>query len=67
MKRSRRPSMNPPRPPAVAKQPNIAAAWASYEAMVLPPEAPAILGYAEFIGAPGTGAQLPVRTAVSNT
>jgi len=42
MKRSRRPSMNPPRPPAVAKQPNIAAAWASYEAMVLPPEAPAI-------------------------
>ena len=28
---------------------------------------PAILGFAEFIGAPGTGAQLPVRSAVSNT
>lgn len=28
---------------------------------------PAILGYAEFIGVPGNGAQLPVRTTVSNT
>ena len=28
---------------------------------------PAILAYAEFIGAPGNGQQLPVRTVVSNT
>jgi len=28
---------------------------------------PAILAYAEFIGTPGNGMQLPVRTAVSNT
>lgn len=28
---------------------------------------PAILAYAEFIGSPGTGQQLPVRTTVSNT
>jgi hypothetical protein len=28
---------------------------------------PAILAYAEFIGVPGNGQQLPVRTAVSNT
>jgi hypothetical protein len=28
---------------------------------------PAILAYAEFIGSPGNGLQLPVRTAVSNT
>lgn len=28
---------------------------------------PAILAHAEFIGAPGSGMQLPVRTAVSNT
>jgi hypothetical protein len=28
---------------------------------------PAVLGYAEFIGAPGSGQPLPVRTAVSNT
>jgi hypothetical protein len=28
---------------------------------------PAILAYAEFIGAPASGQQLPVRTAVSNT
>jgi hypothetical protein len=28
---------------------------------------PAILGYAEFIGAPGSGQPLPVRTTVSNT
>ncbi len=28
---------------------------------------PAILAYAEFIGAPGSGQSLPVRTAVSNT
>lgn len=28
---------------------------------------PAILTYAQFIGAPGNGAVLPVRTAVSNT
>jgi hypothetical protein len=28
---------------------------------------PAILAYAQFIGAPGSGMQLPVRTAVSNT
>lgn len=28
---------------------------------------PAILAYAEYIGAPGNGMQLPVRTAVSNT
>ena len=28
---------------------------------------PAILTYGEFIGAPGSGANLPVRTAVSNT
>lgn len=28
---------------------------------------PAILAYAELIGAPGSGAQLPIRTTVSNT
>jgi hypothetical protein len=28
---------------------------------------PAILAYAEFIGSPGNGMQLPVRSAVSNT
>lgn len=28
---------------------------------------PAILAYAEFVGAPGSGQQLPVRTTVSNT
>ena len=28
---------------------------------------PAILAYAEFIGSPGNGLQLPVRSAVSNT
>lgn len=28
---------------------------------------PAILAYAQLIGSPGTGAQLPVRTTVSNT
>lgn len=28
---------------------------------------PAILAFAEFIGSPGNGLQLPVRTAVSNT
>ena len=28
---------------------------------------PAILAYAQFIGAPGSGMQLPVRTATSNT
>jgi hypothetical protein len=28
---------------------------------------PAILAFAEFIGSPGNGMQLPVRTAVSNT
>jgi len=28
---------------------------------------PAILGYAEFIGSPGSGLALPVRVTVSNT
>ena len=28
---------------------------------------PAILAYAQFIGAPGTGSQMPVRATVSNT